>query len=55
MEKIMPHWRIALFAPLFLALVCLQLLSGCILVPVDGGRGRGGYDHGYDRHDERRR
>jgi hypothetical protein len=30
---------------------------GCIFVPVDDGRGRGGYRGGYeyDRHDEHRR
>jgi hypothetical protein len=54
----MPRWR-TLFAPVFLVFVCLQLLSGCIFVPVDEGRGRGGDrdERGYERehHDERRR
>jgi hypothetical protein len=51
----MPRWNIALFAPVLLGLVCLQLLSGCILVPVGDGGGRGGYHRGYDRHGEHRR
>jgi hypothetical protein len=49
----MPRWRIALFAPVLLALICLQLLSGCILVPVDDGRWRGGgrgYEHNRHEH-----
>ena len=52
----MPQWRIALVAPLFLALIGLQFLSGCILVPVGDGRGHGGYgyDRGRDRHDGHR-
>jgi hypothetical protein len=58
----MPRSRIALVAPILLALLCLQLLSGCLLVPVDDGRRRGGdwddrgHDRGYDRgydHDRR--
>jgi hypothetical protein len=54
---------IALFAPVFLALLCVQFLSGCIFVPVDDGRGRGGSDrggyerggYGHDRYDDHRR
>ena len=55
----MPHLSTALlFAPVFLTLVCLQLLSGCIFMPVDDGRGRGGHDrggYGRDRYDDHRR
>jgi hypothetical protein len=59
----MPRWRTTLLAPVLLALISLQLLSGCILVPVDDGRGRGGggdgrgYErgHDHDRHDDYRR
>jgi hypothetical protein len=54
----MPRLTIALVAPVFLALICLQFLSGCIFVPVDDGRGRGGYDRGgysRDRYDDHRR
>jgi hypothetical protein len=57
MEKIMLRWKIALFAQVLLALTCLQLVSGCIFVPVGDDRGRGGHDRGFerDRHDEHRR
>jgi hypothetical protein len=58
----MPRLTIALVAPVFLALICVQFLSGCIFVPVDGrGRGgsdRGGYErggYGHDRYDDHRR
>lgn len=53
----MPRWRIALFAPVLLALICLQLLSGCILVPVGDDRGRGGDrgDRSHERSEERDR
>lgn len=54
----MPRLTIALFAPLFLALLCVQFLSGCIFVPVDDGRGRGGHDrggYGHERYDDHRR
>jgi hypothetical protein len=54
----MPRLIIALVAPVFLALICVQCLSGCIFVPVDDGRERGGYDRGgyrHDRYDDHRR
>lgn len=59
----MRYYRTGFVGPLLLVLASVLLLSACILVPVDDGRGRSGnrgergwerdYDH--DRHDEYRR
>ena len=50
----MPRWR-SIFAPILLALVCLQL-AGCILVPVDDHRGQWGNRDGLnDRWSDRDR
>ena len=53
----MSRWRITLFVQVLIALTCLQLVSGCIFVPVGDDRGHGGYYGGHerDRHDGYRR